>query len=108
MYLLRHRLEEIYGPDWTKEVVIAFPDEGAYKRFHSKVPELKHVICGKRREGNDRIIKVIEGDEHLQGAQVVIIDDLVQTGGTLMKCGKVLWEQGAAKVSLCAWVGVCV
>ena len=106
IYLLRHRLEAMYGKCWHEKVIVAFPDEGALKRFHSYVPELKHVVCGKRREGNDRIIKVIEGEEHLPGAHVIIIDDLVQSGGTLMKCGKVLRKQGAAKVSAYVTHGV--
>jgi phosphoribosylpyrophosphate synthetase len=32
------------------------------------------------------------------GSPVVIIDDLVQTGGTLYECGKALLEAGALKV----------
>jgi phosphoribosylpyrophosphate synthetase len=55
------------------------------------------VICGKHREGDRRVVAIMDGDP--SGHNVVIIDDLVQTGGTLIECGKVLKARGAASVS---------
>lgn len=42
------------------------------------------VICTKVRDGNNRIVKLKEGDP--TGRHVVIVDDLVQSGGTLIEC----------------------
>jgi phosphoribosylpyrophosphate synthetase len=61
--------------------------------------ELMHrkVICTKVRDGNERIVKLKEGDP--QGRHVIIVDDLVQSGSTLIECQKLLAAMGAAKVS---------
>jgi len=55
------------------------------------------VICGKVRDGDKRSVKIQEGDA--EGRKIVIVDDLVQTGGTLYECGKVLNEAGAESVN---------
>ena len=55
------------------------------------------LICGKVRDGDKRSVKIQEGDA--LGKHIVIVDDLVQTGGTLFECGKVLKDAGAAEVS---------
>jgi phosphoribosylpyrophosphate synthetase len=42
------------------------------------------IICTKVRDGNNRIVRLKEGEP--QGRHVVIVDDLVQSGGTLIEC----------------------
>lgn len=42
------------------------------------------IICAKVREGDQRIVRIKEGDPG--GRHVVIVDDLVQSGGTLVEC----------------------
>ncbi|KAH9496214.1 ribose phosphate diphosphokinase subunit prs4 [Bulinus truncatus] len=81
------------------KLALAFPDDGAYKRFHSYFPEDDRlIVCAKKRvEGNKRIVTIKDG--HPKGKHVVIIDDLVQSGGTLIECAKVLVKQGAKSVS---------
>jgi hypothetical protein len=49
-----------------------------------KVAENAQIICTKVRDGNNRIVKLKEGDP--TGRHVVIVDDLVQSGGTLIEC----------------------
>ncbi|KAH9616332.1 hypothetical protein KSS87_013519 [Heliosperma pusillum] len=92
--LLKQRLHEL--PEANK-IVIAFPDDGAWKRFHKQLDHYPMVICTKVREGDKRIVRVKEGNP--AGYHVVIVDDLVQSGGTLIECQKVLKAHGAAKVS---------
>jgi len=86
------RLKDTY----PNGVAIAFPDEGAYKRFNAFFSGFDTIICGKRREGNDRIVVIYDGDP--KGKNVVIVDDLVQTGGTLHVCKNVLEQAGAISV----------
>ncbi|KAI5060394.1 hypothetical protein GOP47_0024814 [Adiantum capillus-veneris] len=99
--LLKHRLHQL--PDST-DIAIAFPDEGASKRFHSHLQHFPTIICTKVREGDKRIVRLKEGEA--AGRHVVIVDDLVQSGGTLIECQKVLLAHGAAKVSAYATHGV--
>jgi adenine/guanine phosphoribosyltransferase-like PRPP-binding protein len=42
------------------------------------------VVCAKVREGDKRIVRIKEGNP--EGRHVVIVDDLVQSGGTLREC----------------------
>jgi len=80
-----------------KDIMIAFPDEGSQKRFGKQFAKYEQIICTKVREGNDRIITIKEGDP--TGKHVIIVDDLVQTGGTLIECKNALMKKGAAEVS---------
>lgn len=92
--LLKNRLQEL--PD-SHNISIAFPDDGAWKRFHKQLQHFPTIICAKVREGDQRIVRIKEGDPG--GRHVVIVDDLVQSGGTLVECQKVLASHGAAKIS---------
>ncbi len=78
---------------------IAFPDDGAYKRFRNQFESWPLIICGKIRDGDDRRVTVKEGLEHCAGRHVVIVDDLAQTGGTLLACAHALRGCGCAAVS---------
>ncbi|KAM0019724.1 putative ribose-phosphate diphosphokinase [Helianthus debilis subsp. tardiflorus] len=92
--LLKRRLDQLTDAD---NIVIAFPDDGAWKRFHKQLDHFPMVVCAKVREGDKRIVRVKEGNP--SGCHVVIVDDLVQSGGTLIECQKVLAAHGATKVS---------
>lgn len=78
---------------------IAFPDDGAAKRFGSMFKGLgfEIVTCGKTRNGDKRVVTIQDGE--CKGKNVVIVDDLVQTGGTLYECGVALKNAGATSVS---------
>ncbi|KAK9934615.1 hypothetical protein M0R45_021752 [Rubus argutus] len=92
--LLKTRLQQL--PD-SDNISIAFPDDGAWKRFHKQLQHFPTIVCAKVREGDQRIVRIKEGDP--RGRHVVIVDDLVQSGGTLIECQKVLAAHGAAKIS---------
>lgn len=96
--LVRERL--LRSPD-AADIAIAWPDDGAAKRFASHFHRCGHavfplVICHKRREGNRRVVHIAEGDP--TGKVVCIVDDLVQSGGTLLQCAEALLAAGAVRV----------
>ncbi len=77
----------------SDKVVIAFPDDGASKRFGRMFKEYPNVICAKVRQGNKRIVTIkdvgvgvaelmfSQGKEFLTSdSHVFIVDDLVKTG----------------------------
>lgn len=99
--LLRARLAALPDRD---QVTIAYPDEGAWKRFHYQFGDYPEIICTKVRDGAKRIVRLKEGAP--RGRHVVIVDDLVQSGGTLLECGKLLALTGASAVSAYATHGV--
>jgi ribose-phosphate pyrophosphokinase len=87
----------------NEKYAIVFPDDGAHKRFGHMFDEKDYpvLICSKIREGDQRITTIKEGDP--KGYHCMIIDDLVQSGGTLIECAQAVLNKGATKVS--AFVG---
>ena len=81
-----------------KDFVIVFPDDGAAKRFSETFPQIHEyglITCNKVRNGEQR--EVVVKDKHLKpGAnkRCIIVDDLVQTGGTLFECAKLMRQHG--------------
>lgn len=60
MPLLKQQLSSMPG---SEEFLFAFPDDGAYKRFHLLFPDDdKLIICAKKRmEGNKRVVTIKDG-----------------------------------------------
>ncbi len=56
------------------------------------------VVCGKVRDGDKRIVTVQDGRPEAS-KHILVVDDLVQSGGTLYECSEVLKRRGAPKVS---------
>lgn len=96
--LLKNRLEDF------EDVAVAFPDEGAMKRFGKQFEGYPIITCQKVRMGNNRRVAVKEGEP--AGKHVVIVDDLVMSGGTLLQCAQALRDNGAARVAAYATHGV--
>ena len=94
---------ELFVEDITQlnleNLVIASPDMGGSKRANAYAKFLKCgvVICYKERKQANVIgeMKVL-GD--VKGKDVVIIDDMVDTAGTLTKAADLMIEQGASCV----------
>lgn len=90
-------------------LAVAFPDEGARKRFTPSfagtgLAMTPTIVCSKIRSSNGVKVRVIEGE--VSGRHVLIVDDLVQSGGTLLACKDALLASGAASVSAYATHGV--
>ncbi len=82
-----------------EKIVIAFPDDGAAKRFGKLFKTFPLITCLKIREGDKRVVTVKEGADLIKGSHIFIIDDLVKTGGTLIETKNKLYELGAEGVS---------
>ena len=54
-------LREIKKLPRDHQISIAFPDDGAFKRFSQMFPDYPTVICNKYRDGNKRTVKVKDG-----------------------------------------------
>ena len=82
-----------------KNLVIASPDMGGSKRAnaYSKLLNSGVVVCYKERKKANVIGEMkILGD--VEGKDVVIIDDMVDTAGTLTKAADLILQQGANSV----------
>ncbi len=84
-------------------LTIAAPDMGGVHRARgfAKYFNADMVICDKqRRKANEIEGMMIIGD--VEGRDIVLVDDLVDTAGTLTKATELLFEKGAKSVRACA------
>ncbi len=78
---------------------IASPDMGGAKRAnaYSRILGVPMIICHKSREKANQVGTMTAIGE-VEGRNVVIVDDMVDTGGTIAKCSEILMEKGALSV----------
>jgi ribose-phosphate pyrophosphokinase len=85
----------------NQRLVVVSPDVGGVARARYIAKRLNNAdlaIVDKRRErANESKVMNIIGD--VEGAHCVMIDDMIDTAGTLCGAGKALKENGAASVS---------
>lgn len=82
-----------------ENLTIASPDMGGSKRAYaySKTMESDVVICYKQR-AKANTISHMELIGNVEGRNVVLVDDMVDTAGTLTKAADVMMERGALSV----------
>lgn len=90
-----------------KDIVIASPDVGGTKRAntYARMLETGIVICHKTRArpnevGNMTVIGEVEGKD------VIIVDDMIDTAGTITKAANLMKNKGARSVRAFAAHGV--
>ncbi|MBN8911671.1 MAG: ribose-phosphate pyrophosphokinase [Rhizobiales bacterium] len=90
-------IEEQYG---TENLVVVSPDVGGVVRARAlaKRIDVPIAICDKRRErpGESEVMNVI-GD--VDGKRCILIDDIVDSGGTLVNAAEALLAKGATEVN---------
>tara|TARA_Y100001968_G_C19415336_1_gene748685 strand:- start:1164 stop:2096 length:933 start_codon:yes stop_codon:yes gene_type:complete len=80
-------------------LIIASPDVGGSKRAnaYAKYFNCDIVICYKKRKVANEVSEMkIIGD--VKGKDVVLVDDMIDTGGTLVKAAKIMKTAGANSV----------
>lgn len=80
-------------------ITIASPDMGGSKRAYaySKYLKCEVVICYKQRK-KANVIDTMEVIGNVEGRNVILVDDMVDTAGTLTKAANVMMERGAISV----------
>lgn len=95
--------------DFEREVVIYFPDDGAYKRYKD-LPCFKDLKCiyGKKERDweTGKILGIEIYDKNgskltneIENCDVLMVDDIISYGGTLAYSADKLKEMGAAHIS---------
>ena len=86
-----------------ENLAIAAPDMGGAKRANAYARYLQCpvIICHKSRE-RANVVGSITAIGDVAGKNVIIVDDMIDTAGTLTKAANVLKEMGALSVKACA------
>ncbi len=87
---------------------VVSPDAGGVERaraYSKVIPGSKLAIIDKRREGpgQSEVMHII-GD--VNGEDCLIVDDMIDSAGTLVKAAEALMKKGARSVDACATHGV--
>ena len=90
-----------------KNLAIAAPDMGGAKRANVYARELMCpvIICHKTRE-RANVVGSITAIGEIEGKDIIIVDDMIDTAGTLCKAAEVLMNRGAHSVRACATHGL--
>lgn len=88
-------IESLHLPNLT----IAAPDMGGSKRANAYAKHLKCeiVICYKQRS-KANVVDSMTAIGEIEGRDIILLDDMVDTAGTLTKAADMMMERGAASV----------
>ncbi len=97
-YLFVPYIQNLHLPNLT----IASPDVGGSKRANAYATFLKSeiVICYKQRYKANVVDKMTAIGE-VEGKDIVLLDDIVDTAGTLSKAANMMVDMGAKSVRAC-------
>lgn len=95
--------------NWTPDTVIVAPDAGRVKvasRF-SQYLDMELAFVHKRRpKGQANVVEALDVVGDVSGKRCVIIDDMIDTAGTICAAAELLMKQGAAEVWAMATHGI--
>jgi len=96
--ILKYIREEIFG----ENTVCVSPDSGGVERVRHYAKKLgcDLAMIDKRRVGKN-VAKAMNIIGDVEGKECIIIDDMVDTAGTLIEASKALKNNGATKVYCC-------
>ena len=91
----------------SEELVVVSPDLGGAKRADKLADELgcgKAVIYKHRAKHNEASAEMLLGD--VKDKDCIIYDDIIDTAGTITEAAKMLHNNGARKIYICASHGL--
>jgi ribose-phosphate pyrophosphokinase len=97
------RNEKLFG----EKIVVVSPDAGGVPRaefFAKRLKSTLAVIIKRRPEPDVSEVTHIVGD--VEGKIAVVVDDMISTGGTLVKAAEALLKRGATEVYCLATHGI--
>ncbi|WP_427159949.1 ribose-phosphate pyrophosphokinase [Aliinostoc sp. HNIBRCY26] len=86
------------------DIVVVSPDVGGVARaraFAKKLNDAPLAIIDKRRQAHN-VAEVLNVIGDVKGKTAVLVDDMIDTGGTIAEGARLLREEGARQVYACA------
>jgi ribose-phosphate pyrophosphokinase len=87
-----------------EDIIVVSPDVGGVARaraFAKKLNDAPLAIVDKRRQAHN-VAEVMNVIGDVRGKTAILVDDMIDTAGTICEAGRVLKEQGARQVYACA------
>jgi ribose-phosphate pyrophosphokinase len=96
-------MDYIQNNIYNENTIFVSPDAGGVERVRHYAKKLKCdlAMIDKRRTGKN-IAKAMNVVGNVEGKDCIIVDDMVDTAGTLIEACKALKDHGALKVYACA------
>jgi len=96
-------LDYIENNIFNEKTIFVSPDAGGVERvrYYAKKLKCDLAMIDKRRTGKN-IAKAMNIVGNVEGKDCIIVDDMVDTAGTLIEACKALKDHGAKKVYACA------
>lgn len=90
--------------------VVVLPDKGGYERFGPLLSRLgvEFDYLVKERDRVTGAVKILPKSVSVRGRSVVLVDDIISTGGTVAEASRMLLEQGAERIVVAATHGLLV
>jgi len=100
-------IDELRNMGYAKDAVMVSPDAGGVERARAYSKRLKASVAmiDKRRSGPN-VSEVMHIVGEVKGKQAVIVDDIIDTAGTLTNAARAIMDAGARSVIACATHGV--
>ena len=91
-----------------EDIVVVSPDSGGANRARALAKRLNCTLAigDKRRSGNNDQSELLNIIGEVSGKTAILFDDIIDTGGSLIKMAKALQEHGARKVYAACTHGV--
>lgn len=101
-------LKEIIKNENIDDLLVISPDQGAIDRTKNftDILEVETGIFSKRRDtsrvvnGKNPIIEHVYMGPPVNGKNIIVVDDMIASGGSMLDVGRMLKEQGANEVIL--------
>jgi ribose-phosphate pyrophosphokinase len=94
---------EYIRENWDNDIVVVSPDAGGVERaraFAKRLNASLAIIDKRRGKANETKVMNIIGE--VEGKTAVVLDDMVDTAGTLVQGAEALVESGVKRVLACA------
>ena len=88
------------GPSVHENWLVVSPDEGSCKRAQTfaRLLKLSFVCMKKKRDAQGSNISIVEAAENFTGKTILLIDDMIDSGQTVLLAAQCLREKGAKQV----------
>jgi ribose-phosphate pyrophosphokinase len=96
-------IDDLKTRGMDKDIVVVSPDAGGVERARAYAKRLNAnvAIIDKRRSGHN-VSEVMHVVGEVKGKRAIIVDDIIDTAGTLCNAARAVMSSGASEVLACA------